>query len=421
MRIQLLIILSFLFVLYSCGQEIEEVHPLFPCSKKLNNPYGVTSHFDSPNRDYINQLGQLELMSQAGIGNVRMHIHMNFMGNYVSAKSNLYADTALYRNQQYKIEELITTTSGNSNAWVWDNLDAYSKAFDYYLDKYGSQIRAWEVINEVNLKKHTNKDSLPNNYLAVLSHTYKKIKKHNKNNLVVFSGIGGKSLGIKLDFARSLYELKAYDYFDVFNFHTYKKPEIIIEELQAFASLMKEYEKMKPVWITECGMTTYSKRTEKSNKKLEEEQAKRLSRIFIISFSYGVDKVYWYELRSNPKNIGGEREFGIVTGDLVPKPAYFAYKTLTKMCPSGSQRPKLYISGSLYLAEWKRPDKKNVWAVWNATGISRKQDVEIIGKARYFDYLGREMSNISEIDDRVVYIVGAKSIRIKQSSSLLGN
>ena len=411
MRIPFLLILSFLFVLNSCGQEIEESRPLFPCSKKLNNPYGVTSHFDSPKRDYISQLGQLKLMAQAGIGNIRSGIPMNFMGNYVSAKSNLYADTALCRNQEYNMDVLSPTTPGSaSSGWAWDNLDLYSKTFCYYLDRYGSQIKAWEIFNEVNLIKNTNKDSLSYKYMSILPITYNMIKKHNKKNIVLMSGVGGKD---KYLFARKLYEQKAYDYFDVFNFHTYKKPEKIIDELQAFASLMKEYGKMKPIWITECGMTTYSKRTEKSDKKLEEEQAKRLSRIFLISFSYGVDKVFWYELRSNPKNKGGEREFGIVTGDLVPKPAYFAYKTMTKMCPSGSLRPKLYILGSLYLAEWKRPDKKKVWAVWNAKGISSKQDLEIIGKASYFDFSGREIDNINEINDGVTYIVGAEYVRIK--------
>lgn len=415
MRIQLFIILFIFSVLNSCGQDIEVSSPLFPCSKKLNNPYGVTSHFDSPKRDYSNQLGQLKMMSQAGIGNIRMHIPMNFMGDYVSSKSNLYIDTALNRNKEYKIEELITTTSGSySKGWAWDNLDLYSKAFNYYLDKYGSQVKVWEVINEVNLKKNTNKDSLPYKYMSILPLTYNMIKNHNKNNLVLLSGLSGKSL----DFARRLYELKAYDYFDVFNFHTYKKPEKIIEQLQDFASLMKEYGKMKPVWITECGMSTYSKITEKSEKSLEIEQAKRLARIFLISFSYGVDKVFLYELRSNPKNKGIEREFGLVSGDLIPKPAYTAYSALTKMCPSGSLRPKLHSLGTLYLAEWRKPDKTNVWAVWNAKDLSKKQDIEIIGQARYFDYLGHEIPGFNEIDDRVVYIVGAKSVKIRQSSNL---
>lgn len=403
----------------SYGQEINKSQRLFPCSKRLINPYGVTSHFDSPNADYSNQLGQLELMSQAGIGNVRMHIPVNFMGNYVSAKSNLYIDTALNRNQKYKIEELITTTSGDySKGWAWDNLEAYSRAFDYYLDKYGSQIKAWEVINEVNLKKNTNKDSLSYKYMSILPITYNMIKKHNKKNLVLLSGIGGKTLDIKLEFVRKLYELKAYDYFDVFNFHIYSVPESFIQQLLAFQSVMKECNNIKPVWITECGMTTYSKKDEKSARFLEDEQAKRLARIFLISFSYGVDKVFWYEFRSNTKSKGGEREFGIVSAELAPKPAYTAYMTLTKMCPSGSLRPKLCSLGTLYLAEWRKTDKTNVWAVWNAKGSSQKQDIEIVGKARYFDYLGHEISNFNEIDDRVVYIVGAKSVKIRQSSNL---
>ena len=343
-----------------------------------------------------------------------MDIPMKFSEKYISAKSNLYIDTALNRNQKYNIEDLLITPYGiPSSGYVWDNIDLYSKVFNYYLNRYGSQVKTWEIINEVNLRKNTNKDSLSYRYMDILPITYKLIKKHNKKNIVLMSGVGGKD---KYLFARKLYEQKAYDYFDVFNFHTYQNPEKIIEELYIFASLMKEYGKMKPVWITECGMTTYSEKTQKSEKHLEVEQSKRLSRIFLVSFSYGVDKVFWYEFCSNPKNIGKEKDFGVVSAELTPKPAYYAYKTLTKMCPNGSLRPKLYILGSLYLAEWKRPDKKKVWAVWDAKGVSRKQDIEIIGKARYFDYLGREIDNINEINNGVTYIVGAKSVRIKTAA-----
>lgn len=409
---KLSIIFLYLFsFLYSWGQDIKESHPLFPCSKKLNNPYGVVSHFDSPQKDYSNQLGQLELMSDCNIGNVRMDIPMNFSGNYISAKSNLYVDTALNRNQKYNIDNLLISQLGKtSSGYVWDNLDLYSKVFNYYLNRYGSQVKTWEIVNEVNLKKNTNKDSLSYRYMSILPITYNMVKKHNKKNTVLLSGIAGNGM---FDFARKLYEQKAYDYFDVFNFHTYSKPERIVVELQTFASLMKEYGKMHPVWITECGMTTYSDKTKESEKHLEVEQSKRLSRIFLISFSYGVDKVFLYEFRSNHKVKGREREFSVVSVDLKPKPGYYAYKTLTKMCPNNSSRPKLYIKGNLYLAGWKRPDKKNVWAVWNAEGISRKQDIEIVGKARYYDYLGREITGINEITDGVTYIVGGKSVRIK--------
>ena len=413
MKIQLFIILFIFSVLNSCGQEIEVSTPLFPCSKKLNNPYGVTSHFDSPGRDYDTQLGQLELMSDCRIGNARMDMPMKISGNNIPVKSYLYLDTALNRNQEYRIENLVIVPLAiSSSSYAWDNLNSYSKAFDFYLNRFASQVKTWEIINEVNLKKSTNKDSLPYKYMSILPLTYNIIKKRNKNNIVLMSGIAGKDM---YDFARKLYEQKAYNYFDVFNFHTYSKPENIAKELKTFASLMTEYGKRHPVWITECGMTTYSDKTQKSEIHLEVEQSKRLSRIFIISFSYGVDKVYWYEFCSNPKNKGTEREFGIVSAELNPKPAYFAYKTMTRMCPSGSLRPKLYILGSLYLAEWKRPDKKKVWAVWDAKGVSRKQDIEIIGKARYFDYLGREIDNINEINDGVTYIVGAKSVRLASS------
>lgn len=76
----------------------------------------------------------------------------------------------------------------------------------------------------------------------------------------------------------------------------------------------------------------------------EMEQARRVARIYLISFAYGVDKVFWYNFRSYEKDpYYTEDNFGIVHSDLTPKPAYYAYKTMTTLCPSGSTRPVLEV------------------------------------------------------------------------------
>lgn len=83
----------------------------------------------------------------------------------------------------------------------------------------------------------------------------------------------------------------------------------------------------------------------------EMEQARRVARIYLISFAYGVDKVFWYKFRSYEKDpYYTEDNFGIVHSDLTPKPAYYAYKTMTTLCPSGSTRPVLEVSGDIYKA-----------------------------------------------------------------------
>ena len=140
---------------------------------------------------------------------------------------------------------------------------------------------------------------------------------------------------------------------------------------------------------------------------LEDEQARRVARIHLIAYAYGVDKVFWYEFRSPEVDpYYSEDNFGMVHKDLSPKPAYYAYKTLIKMLPSGSTRPVLTIKDGIYEAEWIRPDGKHVTAYWCKGGfayitLDTKPDMVI-------DYMGNKLNSNNKqvkISTGVVYII----------------
>lgn len=119
----------------------------------------------------------------------------------------------------------------------------------------------------------------------------------------------------------------------------------------------------------------------------ESEQARRVARIHLIAFAYGVDKVFWYKFRSNEIDpYYSEDNFGIVHADLSPKPAYYAYRTLFQMLPNGSTRPILTIKNGIYKAEWKRPDGKRVNAYWCKDGFTHQQVDST--NYRFYDYMG---------------------------------
>lgn len=123
----------------------------------------------------------------------------------------------------------------------------------------------------------------------------------------------------------------------------------------------------------------------------EMEQARRVARIYLISFAYDVDKVFWYKFRSYEKGpYYTEDNFGIVNSDLTPKPAYYAYKTMTTLCPSGSTRPVLEVSGDIYKAHWTRPDGKVIWAVWNPKGDRGLRQLSYIGSPTFYDFMGNK-------------------------------
>ena len=109
--------------------------------------------------------------------------------------------------------------------------------------------------------------------------------------------------------------------------------------------------------------------------------------------------------------------FGITHKDLSPKPAYLAYKTLTKMRPDGSSVPRITVSpDGIYTAEWTRPDGKKVHALWTARK-TKKCVLSIRGKIESATgYLGQRLSedpSAFTATPRIVYLTGPDSVTVK--------
>lgn len=148
----------------------------------------------------------------------------------------------------------------------------------------------------------------------------------------------------------------------------------------------------------------------------EERQAEFLPRTYLIALSHGVRRIFWYNFRSGEWE-PDEREahFGIVRKDLSPKPGFIAYRTLTRLCPSGSTVPTFETSGAFYLSGWTRPDGVKVWALW---ALSPRQATLQVGgtitEAR--NHLGETVavpSGSCTVGPGVLYLVGPDSVSIR--------
>lgn len=148
----------------------------------------------------------------------------------------------------------------------------------------------------------------------------------------------------------------------------------------------------------------------------ETTQAERLPRAYLVAFSTGVDKVFWYNLRALENSTSNnEDNFGIIHKDFRVKPAYTAYKTLTTMCPDRSSRPDLQKRNNVYISSWTRPDGSKVSAVWSAN-IDHSVKLMITGAFKAYNYLGNPISLQKTnfvAKAGIVYIVGAKSVNIE--------
>lgn len=120
----------------------------------------------------------------------------------------------------------------------------------------------------------------------------------------------------------------------------------------------------------------------------ETTQALWLPRSFLISFAYGVDKVFYYKLRAYESSLTEkEQNYGLVHKNFKHKTAYIAYRTLVSMCPDKSTRPKLEKKEDIYYVTWKRPDGKYITAVWT---LNCPKNVTFATDFRCYDYLGVE-------------------------------
>lgn len=166
----------------------------------------------------------------------------------------------------------------------------------------------------------------------------------------------------------------------------------------------------------------------------EADQAVFLPQAYLMAFEAGVSRFFWYEFQAiEQDDMDKEHHFGIVHRNLEPKPAYQAYKTLTKARPAGSvqrdMRNRLMESSrtvqSMSTTEyelmsqpwnedneyciscWSRPDGRLGSAIWDPAG---EREIRFAGEdvAEMYDYLGNPVTHKNgklKIGPGVIYVI----------------
>lgn len=153
-----------------------------------------------------------------------------------------------------------------------------------------------------------------------------------------------------------------------------------------------------------------------TNRSTVPNQAVYLSQAYLLAFANGIDRFFWYEFHAPERDQRDpEHHFGIVGQKLDPKPGYFAYKTLTKVLPSGSTDIKLVRKNGCCMVSWKRPDGKNAYALWSPRS-EQQVEFSILGKVdEAFDYLNVEAAKPAgktklTLSYGVLYLIGPEKI-----------
>lgn len=231
-----------LFQLENAGQV------LFPCTQTLQNPYGICTHVTRKGWDYEIRDHEMEMLQDAGVGWMRSDLDF---GTAFSSPADFIPEVFenVLNSADRKDLQLLGILTW-LDKYPWDDDDNYQSYIDTLAFHFNGRIRYWEMLNEVNLMRGIK--NLPDKYVKSLKLVYERLKDRSPQNQVVLSGLAE----MQSNFYEELCKLKAQDYYDVMNFHSYFSPEELVPCLEKIARLMEHYDFRKHVWLTECGMST---------------------------------------------------------------------------------------------------------------------------------------------------------------------
>lgn len=216
---------------------------------------------------------------------------------------------------------LLAYWSPHYPSYTLDGIEAYCRWARALVERYKGRIRHWEIYNEPNIFFWSGPKEL---YPVMLRRAYETIKTVDPEAKV----LGVSTAGIDRAFVQRVLDADAP--FDILTIHPYRGGLV---ERQFVAELRQVAEQVgtRPVWITEMGWPTQIGGTP------ERQQAELLARCYLSAMASGaVGNMSWYDFRSDgPDPFYNEHNFGVLTADLRPKPAYRALTTVLRHLGQG--------------------------------------------------------------------------------------
>lgn len=159
------------------------------------------------------------------------------------------------------------------------------------------------------------------------------------------------------------------------HFYRDAPPESLAGDVAAVQSLMRRYGDAKPVVSGEWGYSTYDPTTPATGFNFLsavslEGQATYLARMMLTNFSLGLPLSVWFkdrdEANASPGNI--EHHWGLLAGDLTPKPAYFALRTLNDVAGDGLLAQQLFFGTGVHGVKLVTGHGE-VTAIWSESAV----------------------------------------------------
>ncbi len=183
------------------------------------------------------------------------------------------------------------------------------------------------------------------------------------------------------------------------HFYRDQPPESVSTDVAEIQALMRRYEIEKPVISGEWGYSTYDPKAPVTGFNFLpavslDGQATYLARMMLTNFSLGIPLSVWFKDRdeTNPSPGNIEHHWGLLAGDLNPKPAYFALRTLSELIGDGTLSERVcYGPGTHGLVfDTSRGKVTALWsespAEWHLTLFG--------GNSRIIDRDGRDLTSV---------------------------
>jgi hypothetical protein len=184
-----------------------------------------------------------------------------------------------------------------------------------------------------------------------------------------------------------LHANEAWPYFDTFNLHHYAS-------LANYSRLYADFRAVsagRPLWVTECAMPVKWSGDPKVQEPTDTDlrvQSERIAQVFAGSLHEGSAATFYFLL---PHYVEGQTQFGVLRGDLTPRPAYVALAAVGRLLADAVPLGRLRCANpsvQAYLFSAK-PDGVNreVLVAWSQSGTATLP-LPATSQA-VFDHLGR--------------------------------
>jgi hypothetical protein len=353
-------------------------------TRRDGSPFGVMAHFAQGWGTDI-----VPLIARIGLGHVRDEQYwaeverepgeLAFPGSYVAYMEALRAHGA---------RPLLEMTFANPlhDGGLTPFSPAGQEAFARYgvglLERYGDQLEAIEVWNEINGTWCDGpcREDRAGVHAGMLASTWRALKARRPGVRVV----GGAAAGIPVPWFRKLAALGALDHLDAVAAHAYpREPEDDEPAVTALTALLRAAVPARPVpiWITETGNGAASEAGRRA-------AATWLTRQLTLLRAAGVERVYWYLLRDHGEfqGFGLLREPDSGYGRYAPNPAYAAYAALIRELDGAAfvRRERTDPRTRAYLFS---RDGQPVRVLWSTAGRARL-DVRAVEPLALVDLMG---------------------------------